>query len=47
MGRLKKYQTDEERKAAYRLSSKEYYWKNKEYIDKKQKEKYHEQKSKL
>lgn len=42
MGKLKKYLTEEERKEAYRLSSKAYYWKNKEYIDKKQKEKYHE-----
>jgi hypothetical protein len=42
MGKLKKYLTDEERKEAYRLSSKMYYWKNKDRIDKKQKEKYHE-----
>jgi len=42
MGKLKKYLTDEERKEAYRLSSKEYYWKNKERIDKRQKEKYYE-----
>ena len=42
MGKLKKYQTDEERKEAYRLSSKAYYWKNKDHIDRRQKEKYHE-----
>jgi hypothetical protein len=47
MGKLKKYLTDEERKEAYRLSSKAYYWKNKDRIDKRQKEKYHDRKSKV
>lgn len=40
MGKLKKYQTEEERKEAYRLSSKIYYWKNKERIDKVCRERY-------
>lgn len=38
MGRLKKYQTVEAKKEAERIRAKEYYWKNKEKCDEKQRE---------
>ena len=41
MGRIKKYQTEEERILKQREYSKKYYWINKEKIDEKAKEKYH------
>ncbi len=44
MGRIKKYQTKEERILKQREYSKTYYWKNKEKIDEKLKRKYHESK---
>ena len=42
MGRLKKYNTDEERADAQRVWSKEYYYRNKEKINKKTMKKYYE-----
>jgi hypothetical protein len=44
MGRIKKYQTEDERILKQREYSKTYYWKNKEKIDEKLKRKYHESK---
>lgn len=44
MGRIKKYQTKEERILAQREYSKKYYWANKQAIDEKLKQKYHERK---
>ena len=44
MGRIKKYQTEEERILKQREYSKKYYWLNKEKIDEKLKRKYHESK---
>ena len=46
MGRIKKYQTEDERILKQREYSKEYYWSNKEKIDEKLKQKYHEKKTK-
>ena len=40
MGRLRKYQTKEQQQLANREKSKRYYWKNKEKIDAKAKERY-------
>ena len=40
MGRLKKYKTEEDRKEANRQKAKRYYWRNKEKIDAKNKERY-------
>ena len=40
MGRIKKYHTEEERKEANRQKAKRYYWKNKEKVDAKAKERY-------
>jgi hypothetical protein len=40
MGRLKKYNTEDEKKQAVREASKKYYWANKELIDKKRRDKY-------
>jgi len=42
MGRLKKYKTEEEKKEAQRLWALEYYYRNKELINKKTMEKYYE-----
>ena len=42
MGRLKKYKTEQEKTDAQRLWSKEYYYRNKEKINKKTMEKYYE-----
>ena len=44
MGRLKKYNTEEERKEANRQKAKRYYWKNKEKVDAKNKARYRRQK---
>jgi hypothetical protein len=44
MGRIKKYQTKEERILKQREYSKKYYWKNKEKIDEKLRQKYHKSK---
>lgn len=44
MGRLKKYNTLEDKKEAQRSWSRKYYWKNKKSIDKKANRKYHESK---
>lgn len=44
MGRIKKYQTEDERILKQREYSKKYYWRNKEKIDEKLKQKYHEKK---
>ena len=41
MGRIKKYQTEDERILKQREYSKKYYWSNKEKIDEKLKQKYH------
>ncbi len=41
MGRIKKYQTEDERILKQREYSKKYYWNNKEKIDEKAKENYH------
>ena len=41
MGRLKKFKTEEELKQARREYSKKYYWKNKEKVDEKNKERYY------
>jgi hypothetical protein len=46
MGRIKKYQTETERILKQREYSKKYYWSNKEKIDEKLKQKYHEKKTK-
>jgi hypothetical protein len=46
MGRIKKHQTKEELILKQREYSKKYYWKNKEKIDEKLKQKYHEKKTK-
>ena len=46
MGRIKKYQTEEERILAQREYSKKYYWANKQAIDEKLKRKYRESKGK-
>ena len=40
MGRLKKYQTEEEKQAVKRQRAKEYYWNNKEQEDEKAKQRY-------
>lgn len=45
MGRIKKYQTEDERIFKQREYSKKYYWSNKEKIDEKLKRKYHERKN--
>jgi hypothetical protein len=42
MGRLKKYSTDEEKKEAQKKWANEYYYRNKEKINKKAMEKYYE-----
>ena len=42
MGRIKKYQTEDERILKQREYSKKYNWSNKEKIDEKLKQKYHE-----
>jgi hypothetical protein len=44
MGRIKKYQTEDERILKQREYSKKYYWSNKEKIDEKLKRKYYERK---
>jgi hypothetical protein len=41
MGRLKKYQTLEEKNAVKKQRAHDYYWKNKEKCDGKSKERYH------
>ena len=41
MGRVKKYKSIEDKKNANNIASKKYYWKNKETIDKRAKEKYY------
>ena len=41
MGRIKKYQTEEERIQKQLEYSKKYYWKNKEEVDEKAKQRYH------
>ena len=46
MGRIKKYQTEDERILKQQEYSKKYYWSNKEKIDEKLKQKYHEKKTK-
>ena len=40
MGRLKKYQTEEEKQAVKRKRAREYYWTNKEQQDEKARERY-------
>lgn len=40
MGRLRKYNTEEEGKEAHRQFVKNHYWKNKERLDKEAKERY-------
>jgi hypothetical protein len=40
MGRLKKYQTPEEKQASRAKASQKYYWKNKEQEDEKAKQRY-------
>ena len=40
MGRLKKYQTEEEKQAVKRQRAREYYWDNKEQEDEKAKQRY-------
>jgi hypothetical protein len=40
MGRLRKYNTEEEGKEAQRQFARNYYWKNKERLDKEAKERY-------
>jgi hypothetical protein len=42
MGRLKKYNTDEEKKDAQRKWVREYYYRNKDSLNKRQMEKYYE-----
>ncbi len=42
MGRLKKYKTEQEKAEAQRTWAKEYYYRNKEKINKKTMEKYYE-----
>ena len=42
MGRLKKYKTEQEKLEAQRIWAKEYYYRNKEIINKKTMEKYYE-----
>lgn len=42
MGRLKKYNTEQEKVEAQRVWAKEYYYRNKETINKKTMEKYYE-----
>lgn len=42
MGRLKKYNTDEEKKTAQQKWVREYYYRNKESLNKRQMEKYYE-----
>jgi len=42
MGRIKKYKTEQEKVEAQRLWAKEYYYRNKEKINKKTMEKYYE-----
>jgi hypothetical protein len=46
MGRIKKYQTEDERILKQLEYSKKYYWSNKEKIDEKLKQKYYEKKTK-
>lgn len=41
MGRIKKYQTPEEKQKARANASKRYYWKNKEQEDEKARQRYH------
>lgn len=41
MGRIKKYQTLEEKQEADKQASKRYYWKNKEKEDEKARKRYH------
>lgn len=45
MGRLKKYNTPEEKKAANLLASKAYYWRNKEARDKQSRISYNRRKN--
>ncbi len=40
MGRLKKYQTEEEKQAVKRQRAREFYWTNKEQQDEKARERY-------
>ena len=40
MGRLKKYQTEEEKQAVKRQRARDYYWNNKEQEDEKAKQRY-------
>lgn len=46
MGRSKKYKTEQEKAEAQRTWAKEYYYRNKEIINKKTMKKYYESKSK-
>ena len=41
MGRLKKYQTEEEKQAVKRQRAREYYWTNKELQDEKARKRYY------
>jgi len=45
MGRIKKYQTEDERVQKQLEYSKTYYWKNKTKVDENVKRKYHERKA--
>jgi hypothetical protein len=45
MGRIKKYQTKEEKLQAQKEWSKKYYWKNKEQEDEKAKHRYYKNKN--
>lgn len=47
MGRLKKYKTEEDRRESQRRWAREYYYRNRETINKKAMEKYYEQKNKI
>lgn len=47
MGRKRKYKTDEERKEAQRRWAREYYYRNKDKINKRAMEKYYERKNKV
>ncbi len=46
MGRLKKYQTEEEKQIVKRLRAKKYYWDNKQDQDEKAKQRYRKSLSK-
>ncbi len=45
MGRLKKYQTEEEKQAVKRQRAQEYYWTNKEQQDEKARQRYKNRKN--